>query len=499
MMSCQKITCGLPKVFPLTNLTDPENVNKILTYSDVVEYGCQTGHTIGGTPDGQTEFEIKCQADAQLSDPKVCEAVKCGEPPRLTKARAGISASLFYGMSVMYQCDTGYTLSGSPHGANSFSLSCESDGKFSSLNGIKCQPVSAGRLPTIPNAVLKEYSGRTVPTGSTVVAYYPAGFKYVCKSGYSLTGSSSGAVQFVSQVTSIGSIQPSLPLKCKRIEYTLQGEVKDARTGRGIDDVTVEIEGHAQKINSRNGFFTFQNVPKGRYTFKYEKDGFISTTQVLDIQANVNNGGICDINMSPRMLSSQWRATLKWDSQPRDLDTYVKWGWTKMYWAGTYQSSSDITARLEKDDTDGYGPETAYLTGVGSCRGDAYKCDIKYEINDYTRSRSMPNYRAEVTLYTGDHVAGTWKLSDCPNAVSQDKNWWHVFTIDGQTNKLKWHCGEGGGGAALVKGRVDYQNYRGPFPGRFFRHHRQRHRTVYGTMHKLRGGNNITVLQKSDD
>jgi len=27
--------------------------------------------------------------------------------------------------------------------------------------------------------------------------------------------------------------------------------------------------------------------------------------------------------------------------------------------------------------------------------------------------------------------------------VSSDGNWWHVFTIDGATNRLKWNCKTG--------------------------------------------------------
>merc|ERR1719453_1248115 len=50
---------------------------------------------------------------------------------------------------------------------------------------------------------------------------------------------------------------------------------------------------------------------------------------------------------------------------------------------------------------------------------------------------------AIVTLYKGSGVAGTWKIGDCQNTVSGDGLWWHVFTIDGKTNQLKWNCRQG--------------------------------------------------------
>jgi hypothetical protein len=113
-------------------------------------------------------------------------------------------------------------------------------------------------------------------------------------------------------------------------------------------------------------------------------------------------------------------------------------------------------------------------------------------INDYSRTGRMPSYRGEVTLYTGSRIAGKWKLSNCPQAVSSNNNWWHVFTIDGKTNRLKWHCGQGSRGQVLLAhsagssanstavvdldsysnstAAVDFESYVGPFPGRYFRH-----------------------------
>lgn len=387
-------------------------------------------------------------------------------------------------MSVRYQCDKGHTLNGLGNGANQFSLKCEHTGSFSGRPANKpCKAVTAGQLPAIPNAVLTEYNGRRV--NGRVVAYYPAGFKYECRPGYSLTGSSGGARKFMARVTSVGALKPALPQRCKKIKYTIQGQVKDARNGRGLRGTKVTIVGTGRSTIASNGFFTFSNVPKGTIKLRYERGGYIVAEQRISVSSNINNGGGADVNMSPRMANSQWRATIKWDATPRDLDTYVKWGWTKTYYGRRYRRASGLTAKLEKDDTNGYGPETVYLTGVGKCRGNSYKCDMKYMINDYTRRGRMPNYRAEVTLYTGDRVAGTWKLRDCGNAIDRSKNWWHVFTIDARTNRLKWHCGMGGraqwllhsSGGNVTDGTsaVDFESYVGPFPGRFFQHSQRKH------------------------
>merc|ERR1719359_1287647 len=65
---------------------------------------------------------------------------------------------------------------------------------------------------------------------------------------------------------------------------------------------------------------------------------------------------------------------------------------------------------------------------------------MKYKIYKYAGQGNMLQKGAEVTLYHGDGIAGHWSVEQCPGAVSNNGRWWHVFTIDGRTNQLKWQC-----------------------------------------------------------
>jgi len=228
------------------------------------------------------------------------------------------------------------------------------------------------------------------------------------------------------------------------IAFKINGRIKNARNGRSITGVRVVIEENGvavTEVNSYWGFFTLRNVPAGTVTIKYVKNGYITNEKSMQITGDVNSGGVADINMSPSMATDEWRSVLKWGRGPSDLDSYAKWGWSKVCWYGTRQRSNGLTGTLEQDRTSGYGPETVYLAGVGNCRGGSYYCDIKGLINDYTESGSMLREgQAEVTLYTGTRVAGVFKITDCPHTVSSDGNWWHVYTIDGATNQIKWAC-----------------------------------------------------------
>jgi hypothetical protein len=167
----------------------------------------------------------------------------------------------------------------------------------------------------------------------------------------------------------------------------------------------------------------------------------------LEVSGNVYAGGVADISMSPAMDPDQWRAVVKWGEDPSDLDTYARWGSRKVCYYGMTKEGYGVTGKLEVDQTSGYGPETLYLSGMGSCDGDTDLCDVKYEINDYTRSgRMLERGDALVTLYNGDNVAGEFKIADCPHTVTDQNNWWHVFTLDAKTNRLKWRCTDDAGG-----------------------------------------------------
>jgi len=415
----------------------------------------------------------------------------------MPKARASLAGVITFGMNVQYECDKGHTLTGTKLGDHHFHRACLKDGKFEESNA-ECKPISAGPVPKIENAKIISYAGREVEDGEELNAYYPMGLEYKCTPGYSLTGGPEGQTKFVTQVNSIGDYVPALPGKCKLIVFTVKGEIKDSRTGASLVGARVEIEGRIGSVLSDQGFFTLTDIAPGRLKLKFTKDGFIPTEKELDIIGDVHSGGIADLNMSPKMASNQWRAAIKWGDYPEDLDSYLEWGQNMVCWYERYlntagEGGAGVRTRLEVDDTDGIGPETVYMSGVGMCDGDSYKCDLKYMINDYGETSEMfEQSDAQVTLYNGERVAGSWRIRDCPDAISEDRNWWHVFTIDAKTNKLKWHCGQGAmlldmdANTTLNFNLIhnDFNNYVGPFPGRYLGKHQ--HHAHAGAAHKAK-------------
>jgi hypothetical protein len=367
-------------------------------------------------------------------------------------------------------------------------------------SGAVCKPVSIEILG-IGHASLITYMGFNVgpEMPAPELAHYPNTVGYKCQDGFSVNGLSSGSKTFTSMVNWEGEWQPALPEECLPIVYKIRGLARDAPTADYLDGVEVLVKapwtchhydqnqndewcakagtqgGYEYQYNggkdpmncgtcwcckrqadvsfegtSSNGHFSVVGVPAGQITVSYTKEGYISGERVIDLETDINTGGAADISMSPVLAANAWRVVLKWGAKPPDLDTYGMWGPYKSCWYQREQSDGYMSVRLEHDETQGFGPETLHLTGVGSCTGGSEYCDIKYSINDYTHTTAdpsgahiMPETDVEITLYNGDHIAGTWTIADCQDTVYDTGLWWHVFTIDGMTNELKWNCNQG--------------------------------------------------------
>jgi hypothetical protein len=441
MQECKKITCGAARALPFTNITVPSNPQKDILFKDKAEYTCFEGYTLGGQASGDKKFEIECKSNGKLTNPKVCEPVVCGEAPIVPKCRAAISGDVLFGMKLEYMCDTGYTLNQRLDGPKIFERKCQKDGKFSALPREQpCQPISAGKAPTVAHAIMSEYAGKSVEVFPPEV-FYPKGLEYQCLDGYSENGSPDGPTKIAVKVNSQATLTPALPTECKLITYTVKGMIKNAKNGAMLSNVKVKVKGQTSTTKSDGGFYELEGVAPGNVTLEFSKNNFITAERPLVVTGHVSSGGMSDINLSPVLGVGEWRAVLKWGEKPKDLDAYMRWGWSKVCASQKDRRSNHIIGKLERDVTKGFGPETLLMRGIGKCDGTGNRCDVRYEVN--SEKGGLLDSKALVTLYTGDSVAGTFKISDCKNTVRENGKWWHVFTLNGEKNEIKWRCTSG--------------------------------------------------------
>jgi hypothetical protein len=102
---------------------------------------------------------------------------------------------------------------------------------------------------------------------------------------------------------------------------------------------------------------------------------------------------------------------------------------TKVYWAatsGTAEGTGGLTAVLDRDDTNSYGPETTTFTNVGECDQPGY-CMIYFVVDNYTPyDGDLGTSQGVITAYRGDKVEGKVEI---PASAGSERQY-TVFTLD---------------------------------------------------------------------
>ncbi len=126
--------------------------------------------------------------------------------------------------------------------------------------------------------------------------------------------------------------------------------------------------------------------------------------------------------ISPVMESLDgMRVVLTWGKTPDDLDSHIAYPGNHIY----FEAKQGLSANLDVDDTDSFGPETVTLEKKRF--GETYV----YAVHDYTNSnnpqgRDLSNSQAKVFVYVGQSLVRTYYVPK--NKVG---NLWTVFRITG--------------------------------------------------------------------
>ncbi len=136
--------------------------------------------------------------------------------------------------------------------------------------------------------------------------------------------------------------------------YTLR--FLDALTGEPVEGGDVMIENVGTFQTDSAGRAIFPKQPDGLYKTIFKKSGYIIAVYHVDIVAETifKNRFI----VSPVMDINQFRVVLDWEQQPADLDAhFVKANAYHISFRNT-RVLADGTGMLDRDDMDGFGPET---------------------------------------------------------------------------------------------------------------------------------------------
>ena len=245
-----------------------------------------------------------------------------------------------------------------------------------------------------------------------------------------------------------------------------QGKVFDsASDSTTIDDVTVKARSGLNNqngdiidnsVSSSDGTFTLPDIATGNYTLELVKDGFYTSFENIYVDS-VNEDEIVKLYLHTDINPTQTEnepvvepitslvITLLWDAQPEDLDAYLTGPisgeslrfvikFTELCWADTNldttascDDNETATAYLERDDVDGFGPETLVVKQLteGTYKFYVHHSDLLLTTDEGSISTTS---NAQVTVV--DSNGQTYKFYAPVSGGEGVDDIWHVFSTD---------------------------------------------------------------------
>lgn len=198
----------------------------------------------------------------------------------------------------------------------------------------------------------------------------------------------------------------------------------NAVTGNPIHNANVKMDGVGEFITDEEGKIRFP-TPEDAFAVipvSFRANKFIKTDFDLELQA-----GTLFLNrfsISPEIDLKHIRIVLDWSNKPRDLDAHlVKRGGYHISYRNKRKYADGI-AELDRDDMDGYGPETITVREISP---DAV---YEYYVHDYTHRSSPKTKDLSKKSKAVVKVYGEGKLLHKVR-IPQDRigNMWQVLEI----------------------------------------------------------------------
>lgn len=202
--------------------------------------------------------------------------------------------------------------------------------------------------------------------------------------------------------------------------YTLR--FLNALDGSPIKGATIDISGIGEFTTDVQGKIKFpRNIEDGFIEVSFEADGYISTSLAIEVIVGTifNNR----ISVSPVMAMEWVRIVLDWGRNPKDLDAHFEKSGQYHVSFRNMKTAHDGICRLDRDDTQGFGPETITVKTIES------EGNYEYWVHDYTNladdnSKQLSKSGATVKVYGNGQLLNSF-------TVPADKrgNVWKVFEI----------------------------------------------------------------------
>ena len=209
------------------------------------------------------------------------------------------------------------------------------------------------------------------------------------------------------------------------IERELEGILTlrffDAVTGKPIIKANVEIGDIVNEVTDFEGKIKFEIPEDGNYLINFSHPKYAPSILKLEVVVGTifNNR----FSVSPSMPIGFLRVVLDWVNSPTDLDAHIVKSNDYHISFRNMRVNQDNTALLDRDDLDGYGPETITVKNINQSSQYNYFVH-NYSNQNSTASKELSKSKGRVLIF-GDNKL----LHQVEIGKNMNGKYWNVFKI----------------------------------------------------------------------
>ncbi len=204
------------------------------------------------------------------------------------------------------------------------------------------------------------------------------------------------------------SLEPTIAVANKNEFGSVTGSVVNALTGGPIGGASLSLQptgsGKTRNVTTNGeGSYSFYIISPGSYNLTASAVGFLTASQTETVTGGKTNV-VAPIALTPPLATGQYRIVLSWQSGI-DLDAHLTGPAQNssrfhVWWNEETDLGNPVTARFDRDDLTGIGPETITVTPQA---GGLYRFSVQnYTDRDLDGSVRLAQAGVRVRIYSGN-------------------------------------------------------------------------------------------------
>ncbi|GHT61069.1 hypothetical protein FACS1894109_19340 [Spirochaetia bacterium] len=195
----------------------------------------------------------------------------------------------------------------------------------------------------------------------------------------------------------------------------------DADTGRPLADAHVAIDGGGTIVTDIDGLAVFSIPGDGDHNFVFQKNGYVKLTDTFEVVFGSILFNKFSVPSAPPV--KQIKIVLDWSASPADLDLHLVKNGAYHISYHDMKKAEDGSAWLDRDDTDGYGPETITISILDN------NASYNLYIHDYTNKNNATSTKlsashATVRIYINNELNKKFVIPENRRGIA-----WNVCNI----------------------------------------------------------------------